>query len=332
MKKTVIRWTIAAILAAAVFLAVLTAPPPKIFAGALSTDVIGMFPKDVGEFAYADMKTARKYSWFPALREQLLPARFRDFEKFMASAGVDPNSQVEELAWGGLSVNKSGTEDVVGVALGPFDPASSEARFKQQKMPMIDVHGYHLYAFGSGAGAGDILFLFLDNNTAAFGHRAALEQLISVRMGDSESLLNNPQLFPLIDEVNGNGFIWAVLDKEYTHLAMKQLLPQADQFAQASAIINRLHAMTIRVEGDSGVDAHFQAVCDSTNDANLLGAAMQAGIMYRRYQSGTQNPAFASALDQVRVTPSGDRLKVDAPVTEDQLSQLIKTRVFAVPM
>ncbi len=79
---------------------------PAARAGSLSTAVIGMFPKDIGEFAYADLKTARKYSWFPQLREQMLPSRFRDFEKFLASAGVDPNTQVEELAWG--SIQKCG--------------------------------------------------------------------------------------------------------------------------------------------------------------------------------------------------------------------------------
>jgi hypothetical protein len=37
-------------------------------------------------------------------------------------------------------------------------------------------------------------------------------------------------------------------------------------------------------------------------------------------------------LDNVRVTPTGDRLKIDAPVSEDQLGALIRTKVFAVPM
>ena len=85
---------------------------------------------------------------------------------------------------------------------------------------MIEVHGYHLYAFGSGAGANDILFMFIDSNTAAFGHRPALEQLIDVRTGVSESLLTNDLIFPLIGEANGNGIIWGVLDKNYAHLAM----------------------------------------------------------------------------------------------------------------
>lgn len=305
---------------------------PRADAGSLSTSVIGMFPKDIGEFAYADLKSAHKFPWFPQLRDQLLPSRFRQFEKFLSSAGVDPDTQVDELAWGGVAAAQGKGEQVVGVALGSFDPSSNEARFKQQKLPMIDVHGYHLYAFGSGSGADDILFMFIDANTAAFGHRSALEKLIDVRTGVSESLLTNNTLFPLINEANGTGIIWAALNKDYANLAMQQLIPQANQFPQAAAIIKRIRAMTISVNAEDGVDTHFQAVCNSPDDANLLSAALQAGLMYRRYQESQSNPDLAGALDQVRVAPAGDRLKVDVPVTQDQLLALIRTHAFATPM
>ena len=327
MRKLIRNIVATALLFASMFIL----PLPS-FAASLGTDIIGMFPKTVGEFAYADMKAARKFSWFPQLREQLLPSKFRQFEQFLRTAGVDPDTQVDEIAWGAINGGKSGGEQILGVALGSFDPSSNEARFKQQKMPMTDYHGYHLYAFGSGSGPGDILFTFIDANTAAFGVRAAMEKMIDVRTGVSESLLTNDTLFPLINEADGTGIIWAVLDRNYTHIAVQQLLPQAGQFPQAAAIINRMHAMTISVAADSGIDAQFQAVCDSTNDANLLAAALQAGVMYRRYQEAQGQPALASALDQVSITPSGDRLKIDAPVSQDQLLSLIRTRAFAVPM
>jgi hypothetical protein len=319
-------------LAAGLLLAVCLSIPFKSFAGTLSTSVIGMFPKGVGEFAYADLKSSRKYPWFPQLREQLLPSKFREFEQFLASAGVDPSTQVEEIAWGAIAASKTTSEQIVGVALGQFDPSSTEAHFKQQKLAVFDVHGYHLFAFGSGSGAGDIFFTFIDSNTAAFGQRSALEKLIDVRTGASESLLTNETLFPLIKQINGNGLIWAVLDQGYTHLAMTQLIPQATQFPQAAQIIDRMQAMTIDIEADSGVDAHFQAVCSSTDDANLLGSALQAGLMYRRYQESQEHPDLASALDQARVVPSGDHLKVDFPVSQDELLSLIRTRAFASTM
>jgi hypothetical protein len=319
-------------MAAGLILASLVILPRPSSAGTLSTDIIGMFPKTVGEFAYADLKSARKLPWFDQLREQLLPSKFRQFEQFLKTAGVDPNTQVDELAWGAINAGKSGGEEVLGVALGSFNPSSSEALFKQQKLPMTDYHGYHLYAFGSGSGSGDILFTFVDTNTAAFGVRPAMEKMIDVRTGVSESLLNNDQLFPLINQADGSGLIWAVLDQGYTHIAVQQLLPQAGQFPQAATIINRMHAMTISIAADSGIDAQFEAVCNSTDDANLLAAALQAGVMYRRYQEAQDHPDLASALDQIRVTPSGDHLKIDAPVSQDQLMGLIRTRAFAVPM
>lgn len=288
-----------------------------------------MFPKNVGEFAYADLKAARKFSWFSQLNDQVLPPRFKQFEQFLGSSGVDPNSQVEEIAWANITSGKG--DDTVGIALGQFDPSASEAKLKAQKVPVFEVQGFHLYAFGSGAAAGDILFVFFGANTAAFGNRSVLEHLINVRMGGEETLLTG-KLFPLISEANGNGIIWAILDKDHTHLAMQQLVPQASQFPQAAAIIARMHAMIININADDGVDAHFQAVCDSVDDANLLSAAMQAGLMYRRYQEAQTNPALAKTIDQVRVTPSGDRLKVDAPVSQEQLMSLIQTKAFAAPM
>ncbi|HTV60251.1 MAG TPA: hypothetical protein VMJ93_15370 [Verrucomicrobiae bacterium] len=332
MKKKLIRTGVAATLAAGLFLAWMTALPQRSSADSLSTAVVGMFPKDVGEFAYADLKTARKFSWFPQLREQLLPSRFRQFEQFLTSAGIDPNTQVDEMAWAGITAAKGNGEEVVGVALGSFDPASAEARFQAQKLPTFDIRGYHLYAFGSGLAANDILFTFLDNNTAAFGHRHAMEQLIGVRMGDTQGLLSNSLLYPLINETNGSGFIWAVLNQSYTHLAMQQLMPQTSQFPQAAAIVQRMQAMTISVQGDSGVDAHFQAVCSSPDDANVLAAALQAGILYRRYQEAQGDPALAAALDQVRVDPSGDRLRIEAPLTQAQIASLIQSKVFVVKM
>lgn len=328
-----IRWLhrIAA-LASLVLLATLTFTPKPATAGSLSTAVMGMFPKEVGEFSYADLKAARKFPWFNQLKEQMLPSHFRDFEKFLASAGVDPNTQVDELAWGAITATKTSGEQIVGVALGSFDPTSSEDRFKQQKLPMVDVHGYHLYAFGSGTGATDIFFMYIDANTAAFGSRGALEGLVDVRTGAAESLLTNDFIFPLMGEANGNGVIWSVLDKNYAHMAMQQLLPEATQFQQAAPILGRIRAMTITVTADSGIDARFQAVCSTPDDANLLAAGMQAAIMMRRYQEAQDHPDLAGALDQVRVLPAGDRLKIDVPVSQDQLLSLIKTHAFATSM
>ena len=169
---------------ALVVITLLLPKPAK--AGRLGTDIIALFPKEIGEFAYADLKKARTMPWFPQLQEQMLPERFKQFEKFLASAGMDPNTQVEELAWGLIAEGTSSKgdanaaavptgEQIVGVALGNYNPDSTEAYFKRQKLPTFKARNYTLYAFGGGSGANDLFFLFIDSNTVAFGHRSVLE-------------------------------------------------------------------------------------------------------------------------------------------------------------
>src|ERR1700680_559058 len=283
--------------AACVLCAMILFVPKPARAGRLGSDVIALFPKDVGEFAYADLKKARTLKWFPQLQEQMLPDRFRQFEKFLASAGADPNSQVEELAWGlvpeGVTSKTSGTgssavptgEQIVGVALGNYNPDSTEAYFKRQKLPTFKARNYTLYAFGTGAGANDLFFFFIDSSTAAFGHRSVLEKMVEVRFGAEEGLLRNDKVFPLINEANGNGIVWAVLNPAYTRLAMQKLAPEGEQFPEAAKLVARMQNMIINVNASSGIDGKFQAICGSPEDANTMAQLLQAGLLYKRYQA-----------------------------------------------
>src|SRR5881628_2361857 len=266
--------TMRRIVAAGVLVAMSLALPKPARAGRLGPDIIALFPKEIGEFAYADLKKARSLKWFPQLQEQMLPDRFRQFEKFLAAAGVDPNSQVDELAWGlvaeGMSAKTEGVgstdvptgEEVVGVALGNYNPGSAEGYFKQQKLPTFKARGYTLYAFGTGSGANDLFFFFIDSNTAAFGHRAVLEKMIEVRFGAEEGLLRNDRLFPLINEANGSGVVWAVLNPAYTRLAMQQLAPEVEQFPEAEKLVARMQNMISTWTRAAGLTANSRRCAD----------------------------------------------------------------------
>jgi hypothetical protein len=330
--------------AAILFTLGFAAPRPAHGAGRLGPDIIALFPKDVGEFAYADLKKARTMKWFPQLQEQLLPDRFRQFERFLASAGIDPNTQVEELAWAlvaeGLTGKTEGTgssavptgEQVAGVALGSFSPDLAENYFKQQKLPTFKSRGYTLYAFGTGSGPNDLFFFFIDSNTAAFGHRAVLEKMIEVRFGGEEGLLRNDKFYPLINEANGTAVVWAVLNPAYTRLAMRQLAPEVEQFPEAAKIINRMQNLIITIDTTGSVDGKFQAVCGSTEDANTLSQLLQAGLLYKRYQASQDNPDLAQLLDRAQISPAGDRAILQMSLNDDQMTSLIKRNTFALKM
>ena len=344
------------ILAVTIFLTMLACSAvTRAHASTLSSDVIGMFPQNIGEFAYADLKQARSLSWFPQLKQQMLPARFKQFEQFLTAAGIDPNSQVEEVAWATVGAGPNpapqnapangangaaqqpsaptpGSEQVLGVALGSFRPETAETYFKAQKLPVVKVRNFSLYAFGGGSGPADLFFFFIDSNTAAFGQRQQLERLIAVRAGEEQGLLSDSKMFPLINEANGSGVVWAVMNGTYAQLAMQQLAPEAAQFPQAQQLVSRLRALSLQIIAGSGVQARFQSVCASPDDANTFAALLQAGLLYKRYQLGNSNPDLASLLDSTRITPAGDRLNVQLTLTDDQMLSLIRRNTFAVTM
>jgi hypothetical protein len=316
--------------AAALLATMILAAPAA--AGSLSTAIISLFPKDVAEFAYADLKSARKHAWFAQMKDQILPTRFRQFEQFLVSAGIDPNAQVDELAWAATLPTKEQGDMVVGIALGSFRPTDAETFFKQQKLGSIEVRGFKLFAFGSGAGPTDIFFFFLDSNTAAFGHRAILEKMIEVRFGAEEGLLRNEELYPLIEETNGRSLVWAVLGPGYTQVAIQQLVPEAAQFPEAPKLAAKLKATIIELQPDKGLDAKFQSVCASPDDANLFAALIQAGLMYKRYQEAEANPDLAKVLETATVAPRGDRLEMRVTLSEETLLALLRRNTFAVKL
>jgi hypothetical protein len=309
---------------------------PATRAGTLGTDILSMFPKDIGEFAYADLRQARTQSWFPQLKQQMLPARFRQFEKLLSSAGIDPNAQVDEVAWaliptvGSEATAVPTSEQVVGIALGSFRPEVAEQYFRAQKLPLVKIRNFSLYAFSSASGPGDLFFFFIDSNTAAFGQRRELEKLIAVRNGEAESLLANTELSPLVMQANGSAVVWAVMNAAYTRLAMQQLAPETAQFPQAQQLTAKLRALTMQFIVRTDVQARIQAVCATPDDANTFAALLQAGLMYRRYQAGSSHPEMAALLDQTSIAPSGDRLNLSVNLTEAQVQALIARNTFAI--
>jgi hypothetical protein len=337
--------TLRAALVIAAFLFSLALPKPA-HAGRLTADTIGLFPKEIGEFAYADLKKARSLPWFPQLQDQMLPDRFKQFEKFLAAAGIDPNSQVEEVAWGlvaeGVTAKTANTgssavptgEQIVGVALGNFNQGNAEAYFKQKKVATFKSHNFTLYALDAAAGPDDLCFVFIDANTAAFGHRKLLERMIEVRSGTEEGLLHNDQFYPLLADANANGgTVWAVLNPAYTRLAIQQLAPEIEQFPDAAKLVTRMRNMIISVEAGNSLDGKFQAICGTTEDANTLAQLMQAGFLFKRYQAQQDgNTDLADLLDRARVTPAGDRVSLSLTLNNAQVASLIQHNTFAFKM
>jgi hypothetical protein len=297
------------------------------YADTASNSVLGMFPKQVVEFAFIDFSEARKFPWFDAARKQLMPQKFSQFSDFLGSVGMDPRATMQQLYWGTVAVPDGGPQ-VLGVASGQFTPDATESKLDSEKVPSEKLHGFNLYAFGTGSGESDILFTFIDDNTVAFGELGALKELIDVRMAAADSLFLNNKMYALINATKGGGAIWSVFDQEHARQALQQLIPGYAQFPQVGQLQNRINAMTLAINSDAGSNTEItsQVTCDSSADASVMAAALQAALLYRRYQVTDSNPQLAVVLNQTKVTPRGDRLQLDVTLSGIQLQSLVFTQ------
>lgn len=215
---------------------------------------------------------------------------------------------------------------ILGVALGNFDPDAAKSFMKAHKIHGIDYRGYTLYPC---APCDDLSVVFIDSSTVAFGHLRLLQQLIEVRTAADDSLRQNEKMSPLISQVNGRGIFWGVLNPGGTRQALRQIVPEATQFPQAGKLLNKLQTMVISIQGTDDLDVHFQLISSSPDDAATISQLLQAGILFRQFDTTNSDPDLSTLLASVRVVPNGEGLEVSFGVTSDQVVSLIKRNTFS---
>jgi len=296
-------------------------------AGSLTTEVIGIFPRDVAEFAIADLQEARSLAWFPQLQRKVLPDQLRQFELFLASPGMDRDSRVEQLAWAAASPSAASQPsqaataslETVIVALGQFSPESTADYFKAHKRNVVNVRNHILYPLNGGSGVGGSFVWFINSTVAVLGERKELERVISINDNQEPSLLSNPSLAPLISQANSHSVIWGVLNESRANLELQAILPSLAGFSQVQQLFSKVHAFTLEIDADRGTRSTFEAICASPDDANTFATLLQAALLYQASRADQSKQGMTALLSQAKVSASADRLDVTVALTDDQV-------------
>ena len=303
-------------------------------AESLDVNVLGLFPKNVAELGYADLKDARELPWFAQFRQQALPSAFMDFEQGLKGVGVDPK-QIESVAWALGTANEKDAKheapdktDVMGVATGEFSPTAVSAYYEMKKLPTVTVSGYTLYSCSS---CGDgLYFFFVDPETLAFGQAKALGRMIAVHDGAAESLLGNDAAMAAVRSVNGDGIFWGLLNGAGARQALREMAPEAATFPQSDKLLERVKRMVVSVEDDSRVDAKIRVESDSAEAALVLSQLLQAGLLVRSHAAEDGNAGLAKVLDGVTVKPQGMALEVSVTLSDEEMGDLVVRNLFGV--
>lgn len=316
---------------------------PTLHAGSLDSTVIGMFPKDVGNFGYADLDEARQLPWFPQFEAQLVPVALFGFEQFLQAVQLRQTSPINQVVWASVGAASNDSDhagsdhpaasdgQLVAVAIGNFDIGTIKSFLDSKSIPSVQTGDYTLYTSGSGFGSSSIFFTLLDSRTIAFGPLEPLKRVLRIRDAEEDNLLQNEAMMTLIDSANGDGIFWGVLNGAGTGRAIERLVPEAAKFPQSSDLIAKLKELLITVKAPGKIDIEFKTASDTSSDAVVISQLLQAGVLLRRYQTnGESNPEMSSLLDALRIAANGNLLDIYLELTNEQLVSLIEHNTFTM--
>jgi hypothetical protein len=323
----------------------LLAITPNLRADPLDSTVIGMFPKDAGDFGFADLSQGRQLPWYPQLEAQLVPVALFGFEQFLEAVQMRHTSSINQVAWASVSAERAKSEHTssdrsapgsgqpVAVAIGDFDIDTIKSFLDSKNIPSVQMGNYTLYASGTGAGSRNVFFALLDSRTIAFGPLEPLKRVLEIRDGEEDSLLQNEPMMTLIERANGDGIFWGVLNSMGAARAIERLVPETAKFPQSRDLMAKLKELLITVKVPGDIELDFQAQSASSSDAILISQLLQAGVLMRRYQTNSEdNPEMGKLLDTLHIGANGNPLDISLELTNDQLTSLVEHNTFSMKM
>jgi len=312
---------------ALLLLLVLGLAPQPASAGSLRADILQVLPVETGEVAFIDLQVVRSSPHYKLLKERLVPPRFVQFERFVATLGVDVDHDLDWLAWALMPpAPDQPSELFLGIVQGQFRPERVRESIETQKLATYEYGGVTLYPFGGGRDGSGLFFAFLDSSTAIFGFQRALELFLDTRIGAHDNLLRNNRMLSLINEVNGRSPVWVALDDDYTRLAVRQLLPEAARFPEFANVAKTFQASLMQIDVGREVTLNFQAWCKDPTDAQAFSVLLQTGLMAQSWQEQEKNPALGRVLSTAVVRSSGERLEMEVTADGETLQTLLKLR------
>ncbi len=314
----------------ALILLVLTLAALPASGQALPNQVLGLYPERTGEIIFVDLRALRSSRHYAQIKAQALPQQFRSLEQWMNVLGMDFERQVQQLSWAFVPAAQGGAVELVGVAEGSFGVAEVEQNARKMKLGVSRPGGALMVNIGRMEQGGEFVFAFLDASTAVFGWRSLADEIVTRRAQGGQSLLNNTVLQSLLQELNGRAPMWVVLDKRFSELALKQLLPGASQVPGFDNVAAGMQSAWMRFELREGLRGLAVLKCKDSSDALLFSTAAQAAIAYQALALNSQNPDLARALQQMRVDRQNEQLNIEWNLPETELVALLAKHSFTL--
>jgi hypothetical protein len=289
------------------------------YAMPLNSSARSCIPADLLQLISVDYRSLKDSPTAMALKQQLLPDNLKQFEAALKNIGIDPDKDVDTLAFASFRSGKQGVKGV-GVASGPFNMKAVLKKMKLQKFTPKKYGTADVYPMDGG-----FIMTFLDESTLLFGDSTALHAALDTRDGKTMSLDTNGDMADLMTNVD-SAPVWSILDQQGTQNMMRSALGDASRIADYETLKKRLVGSRYTMNFNSGVNFDLTVVTSDSVTASTLSSLVKAGILYKKMSA---TPAEKVAVDNTTVDSDSSNLQLHFKASDSQFQSLMHSDLFA---
>ena len=285
----------------------------------LNSSARTVIPADTQQLISVDYRTLKDSQTAMLLKQQLLPDNIKQFEQALKGIGIDPDKDVDTLAFVSFRTPKMGIKGV-GVAAGPFAMKTVLKKLTAAKIKPTKYRNSSIYPMGS-----DFVMVFLDDSTLLFGEISAVKVALDTRDGEVLSLDTNETMTDMMSDVDSSP-VWSILDQQGTQNVMRSALGDAAKIADYETLKKRLLGSRYTMSFNSGVNFDLTVVSSDSVSAATLSSLVKAGLLYKKMSATAPEKM---AMDSTSVDSDGSDVNFHFKSTDQQFQSIMHSQLFA---
>ena len=288
------------------------------FSASLGSNARTVIPNPVQQIISVDYRALKNSESGLSLKARVMPPNLKEFETALKSMGIDPDKDVDQLAF--VSYRSGKGVRAFGLAQGDFQPKKFYARMKVKKIKPANYKNNWVYPTSSG-----MVMSFLDDSTMLFGEPNAVHDALDTRNGEMESVTSNSKITDNIQAVEG-GAIWSVLDDIGTQNMMRSALGDASKLADYDSVKKRLTGSRYTMDFSRGVDFDLDVITSDTMTAATMSSLIKAGMLFKKTNA---SPVEKSVIDAMTVDSDSGKLKIQFKADDKKFQSFLQSDMFA---
>jgi hypothetical protein len=285
----------------------------------LNSSARAVVPADLQQLISVDYRALKDSGTAMQLKQQLMPDNVKEFEAALKGVGIDPDKDVDTLAFAAFRTPKQGTKSV-GVAAGPFAMKAVLKKMTLRKIKPTKHGTSNIYPMDGG-----MVMSFLDDSTLLFGELSAVKLALDTRDGEILGLDTNSTMSDMMSSVD-SAAVWSILDQQGTQNVMRSALGEAAKVADYDTIKKRLIGSRYTMNFTGGVNFDLTVVASDSMTAATLSSVAKAGLMLKKMSATASEKV---AMDNTSVESDGSNVQFHFKSNDQQFQALMHSDLFA---